>query len=222
MPCAPEKLPEYSHNVQHDSYRSFRSQNVNVRLSIETRKRGGLSGRPRLEMFSSTIRWMESLKWLFSGSSRPIRRGKIFHSTLPPRKSFFRHFKKFQLSVSLHQLQLDYWTSASMTKGVQVNVAHGVSLSSEYSLKLVHNNFDGLIHRPRSNWTIEYTNCQVMLMILYFSRFSPMKTSSKSCESRDLPKLSASRLAHLTFGSKAWHPPRLLMTSTIPKRMSQR
>ena len=164
MPCAPEKLPEYSHNVQHDSYRAFRSQNVNVRLSIETRKRGGLIGRPRLEMFSSTIRWMESLKWLFSGSSRPIRRGKIFHTTLPPRKSFFRHFKKFQLSVSLHQLQLDYWTSASMTKGVQVNVAHGVSLSSEYSLKLVHNNFDGLIHRPRSDWTIEYTNCQVLIL----------------------------------------------------------
>ena len=161
MPCAPEKLPEYSHNVQHDSYRAFRSQNVNVRLSIETRKRGLGSSRPRLEMFSSTIRWMESLKWLFSGASRPIRRGKIFKTTQPPRKSFFRHFKKFQLSVSLHQLQLDYWTSASMTKGVQVNVAHGLSLSSEYSLKLVPNS-DGLIHRPRSNWTIEYTNCQVI------------------------------------------------------------
>ena len=76
MPCAREKLPEYSHNVEHDSYRAFRSQNVNVHLNIETRKKA--LGRPRLEMFSSTIRWMESLKWLFSGASRPIRRGKIF------------------------------------------------------------------------------------------------------------------------------------------------
>ena len=66
MPCAREKLPEYSHNVEHDSYRAFRSQNVNVHLNIETRKRA--LGRPRLEMFSSTIRWMESLKWLFSGT----------------------------------------------------------------------------------------------------------------------------------------------------------
>ena len=61
----------------------------------------------------------------YLGASRPIRRGKIFHNNQPPRKSFFRHFKKFQLSLSFHQLQLDYWTSASMTKGVQVNVAKG-------------------------------------------------------------------------------------------------
>ncbi len=64
--------------------------------------------------------------------------------------------------MAFHQLQLDYWTSASMTKGVLVNVAKGLSLSSEYSLKLVPIT-DGLIHRPRSNWTIEYTNCQVIM-----------------------------------------------------------
>ena len=39
-------------------------------------------------------------------------------------------------------------------------MAKGLSLSSEYSLKLATVN-DGLLHRPRSNWTIEYTNCQV-------------------------------------------------------------
>ena len=138
---------------------SSRSQNVNVHLSIETRKKISLD-RPRLEMFSSTVRWMESLKWLFSGASRPIRRGRIFKNNQPHKQSFFRHFKKVQLSVSFHQLQLDYWTSASMTKGVQVNVDQGLSMSAEYSLKLVQIS-DGLIHRPRSNWTIEYTNCQV-------------------------------------------------------------
>lgn len=146
-----------------------------MHLSIETRKQRIMTDRPRLEMFSSTIRWMESLKWLFSGASRPIRRGKCFSNYQPPKQSFFRHFKKFQLSVSLHQLQLDYWTSASMTRGVQVNVAKGLSLSSEYSLKLVTIN-DGLIHRPRSNWMIEYTNCQVVkaFMILNFGAFTEL------------------------------------------------
>ena len=70
------------------------------------------------------------------------------HITLAQQLNFClsRHVKLFHLSLSLHQLQLDYWTSASMTKGVLVNVAKGLSLSSEYSLKLVKIN-DGLIHR---------------------------------------------------------------------------
>ena len=97
-------------------------------------------------MFSSTVRWMESLKWLFSGASRPIRRGSVFKNVQPIKQSFFRHFKKVRVSVALHQLQFDYWTSASMTKGVLINIAKGISLSSEYSLKLVKVN-DGLIHR---------------------------------------------------------------------------
>ena len=70
--------------------------------------------------------------------------------------------------IPIIYFQLDYWTSASMTKGVHFNVAQELSLSSEYSLKLISIN-DGLIHRPRSNWTIEYTNCQVnALHTLYF------------------------------------------------------
>ena len=62
----------------------YRSQNVNVHINLETATSTGSSSRfssaasspelrPRLEMFSSTVRWMESLKWLFSGASRPIR-----------------------------------------------------------------------------------------------------------------------------------------------------
>ena len=57
-------------------------------------------------------------------------------------------------------MQIDYWTSASKTKGVLVNIAQGLVMSSEYSLKLVRPN-DGLIHRPRSEWSIEFTNCQL-------------------------------------------------------------
>ena len=124
------------------------------------RVRKGLSIDSRYRLVSN------SYLYTFLGASRPIRRGKIFSNNQPNKKSFFRHFKKLQMSLIFHQLQLDYWTSASMTKGVQVNIAKGLSLSSEYSLKLVSVN-DGLIHRPRSNWTIEYTNCQVCIASNY-------------------------------------------------------
>ena len=89
---------------------------------------------------------MESLKWLFSGASRPIRRGPVFKNPQPIKQSFFRHFGKVRTSLGLHQLQFDYWTSASKTKGVLINIAKGITLSSEYSLKLVKVN-DGLKHR---------------------------------------------------------------------------
>ena len=180
MLCSKEKVPEYyGHREGHDSWRSFRSKNVNLRLTLETKTSSGqkysvgsetLTGhhrfsssshdRARLEMFSSTLRWLESLKWLFSGASRPIRRGNLFSNPQDPKQSFFRHFRSINCSCSLYQMQIDYWTSASKTKGVLVNIAQGLVMSSEYSLKLVRPN-DGLIHRPRSEWTIEFTNCQL-------------------------------------------------------------
>ena len=40
------------------------------------------------------------------GASRPIRRGKIFSNNQPQKKSFFRHFKKFQLIMYKRVLNL--------------------------------------------------------------------------------------------------------------------
>ena len=68
-----------------------------------------------VQLNGKTLQFLK--KTLFSGASRPIRRGKIFSNNQPQKKSFFRHFKKFQMSLMFHQLQLDYWTSATMTKG---------------------------------------------------------------------------------------------------------
>lgn len=79
-PCTAENTPDYSSNSEHDSYRLFRSHNVCVRVNLEMKptssSKSGLDNRPQVHMYSSTIRWLESLKWLFSGTSRPIKRGK--------------------------------------------------------------------------------------------------------------------------------------------------
>lgn len=57
QPCAPNKLPEYSSNQEHDSYRAFRSQHLNMNISLETR-----SGRrptcPMAVLYGSTLRFL--------------------------------------------------------------------------------------------------------------------------------------------------------------------
>ena len=103
MPCAPDKVPEYSINQEHDSYRAFRSKHLNMSIGMESR-----SGRdrPRMDMFSSTLRWFENLKFIFSGASRPIRRGAVFKNPRPKKPQLSRHFKRVGLSVFLHQFQV--------------------------------------------------------------------------------------------------------------------
>ena len=70
---------------------------------------------------------------------------------------------------------------AFLKKGVQVNVANELSLSAEYSLKLVTIN-DGLIHRSRSNWTIEYTNCQVGSSDIWFQSLTSANLESNNLD----------------------------------------
>ncbi len=104
--CAAENMPDYSSNLVHDSYRAFRSHNVNIRLNLETKgvRSAALLEPPKIHMFSSTIRWLESLKWLFAGTSRPIRRGKIFANLAPKKLGFFRHFKEVTMSFYFNQV----------------------------------------------------------------------------------------------------------------------
>lgn len=71
-PCAPDRLPEYSSHQEHDSYRAFRSQNVTLAISLETK--GGVTTSSAAEvqvlLYGSTLRWFENLKFILSGVSR--------------------------------------------------------------------------------------------------------------------------------------------------------
>ena len=163
LPCAPDKLPEYSHNQDHDSFRAFRSNHVNLSAQMETRSSRGTRGeRPKLDMFSSTLRWFENLKFIFSGASRPIRRGEVNVGSFkflgrPKKPHFSRHLKRVGLSVTLHQFQVNYWTSFSQKAGILLNVARGINLSTEHLLTLVHFK-DGLKRRARADWQVSFIN----------------------------------------------------------------
>lgn len=81
--CAPDRVPEYSSNQEHDSYRAFRSQNVTVALSMETKASAGSgSGTGSVEvnahalLYGSTLRWFENLKFILSGVRNPCQISK--------------------------------------------------------------------------------------------------------------------------------------------------
>jgi hypothetical protein len=73
-PCSPHRLPEYSSNVTHDSYRAFRSDNLDLNVSLDTKpllgkKATGKSAPAAASVlfFASTCRWFENLKFILSG-----------------------------------------------------------------------------------------------------------------------------------------------------------
>jgi hypothetical protein len=158
IPCAPDKLPEYSSNQVHDSYRAFRSQNVNISITFDT-KMSANGEIPKLDLYGSTLRWFESLKLILSGVTRPTRRGTVFNNVRPRKLALSRHYKKAHLSLSFHSFQVCYWMSHALHRGFQLNGGR-ISYSSEHILALNPLD-DGLIHRPRADWSILYMNCEL-------------------------------------------------------------
>ncbi|CAG9784045.1 unnamed protein product [Diatraea saccharalis] len=156
-PCAPTRLPEYSSNQEHDSYRAFRSQGLDLHLSMETKPidRDG----PVLLLYGSTLRWFESLKLILSGVTRPTRRGRVFNNVRPRKQQLSRHYRNVSMSLTLHNLQVFYWSSSSMQRGIEMLCAR-VTCGSKHRLTLVPSS-DGLVRRPRANWTIVYMNCDL-------------------------------------------------------------
>ncbi|KAJ0180781.1 hypothetical protein K1T71_004185 [Dendrolimus kikuchii] len=158
-PCAPTRLPEYSSNQEHDSYRAFRSQGLDLHLSMETKPTDKEGPGPVLLLYGSTLRWFESLKLILSGITRPTRRGRIFRNVRPRKPQLSRHYRNVGVSVTLHNLQVFYWSSSSLQRGIEM-LGLRVTCGSKHRLTLVPTS-DGLVRRPRANWTTVYMNCDL-------------------------------------------------------------
>lgn len=165
MPCAPDKVPDYSCHHSHDSYRSFRSQSLNLSLNIETQYTSPTSSvnpdyMPSMLFFGSTIRWLENQKFIFVGPSKLTRRGKLFSNTKPRKPSLSRIFREIRVTASLNRFQIMYWSSVSKRHGIQI-VGGELTHSSEHTLKLVTNTSDNIIRRPQANWQTAYMNSSI-------------------------------------------------------------
>ncbi|CAD0197042.1 unnamed protein product [Chrysodeixis includens] len=170
-PCAPTRLPEYSSNQEHDSYRAFRSQGLDLHLSMETKPVEKDGNGPVLLLYGSTLRWFESLKLILSGITRPTRRGRIFKNVRPRKPQLSRHYRNVSVSVTLHNLQVFYWSSSSLQRGIEM-LGVRVTCGSKHRLSLVATN-DGLVRRPRANWTTVYMNCDLNDAEIWLKTLAP-------------------------------------------------
>jgi hypothetical protein len=205
MPCAPDKLPEYSSNQVHDSFRAFRSQNLNISCSFET-KPSPTGEIPNCNLYGSTLRWFESLKLILSGVTRPTRRGQVFNNVRPRKKQLSRHYKKAHLQMSMHSFQVCYWMSHALHRGFQLNGGR-ISYSSEHQLALVPFD-DGLIHRPKADWCILYMNCELNDTEIWLRSVTNSDKNDSSSESipnisRDICRDYFLSVAKVSYGREA-------------------
>ncbi|CAO1400040.1 unnamed protein product [Diamesa serratosioi] len=205
VPCAPDKLPEYSSNQVHDSFRAFRSQNVNISISFET-KQGSTADVPKLDLFGSTLRWFESLKLILSGITRPTRRGRVFNNVRPRKKQLSRHYRKAHLQMSISKFQVCYWMSHALHRGFQLNGGR-VSFSSEHTLA-INTIDDNLIHRPKADWSILYMNCELNDAEVWLRSVTNTDKTDSSSESisnstRDICRDYFLSLAKVSYGREA-------------------
>uniref|UniRef100_A0A672LJJ5 Bridge-like lipid transfer protein family member 2 n=1 Tax=Sinocyclocheilus grahami TaxID=75366 RepID=A0A672LJJ5_SINGR len=126
MLCAVESVADVISGQPHDSYRAFRSENLNLSITMDLDQHCGKEpNQPRILLYSSTLRWMQNFWATWTSVSRPICRGKLFHSLRPIRRKLGQHYKQMSYTASFPQLQVHYWASFAQQRGIQVECSKG-------------------------------------------------------------------------------------------------
>ncbi|KAM6960533.1 bridge-like lipid transfer protein family member 2 [Aplochiton taeniatus] len=126
MLCCAENVADVTSGQPHDSYRAFRSENLNPSITMELNHNNNPEPcQPRILLYSSTLRWMQNFWATWTSVSRPICRGKLFHSLRPLRRKLGQHYKQMSYTASFPQLQVHYWASFAQQRGIQVECSKG-------------------------------------------------------------------------------------------------
>ncbi|TRY94640.1 hypothetical protein DNTS_021557 [Danionella cerebrum] len=126
MLCASENIADVTSGQPHDSYRAFRSENLNLSITMDLDQQFGKElCQPRILLYSSTLRWMQNFWATWTSVSRPICRGKLFHSLRPLRRKLGQHYKQMSYTATFPQLQVHYWASFAQQRGIQVECSKG-------------------------------------------------------------------------------------------------
>ncbi|KAM4796619.1 bridge-like lipid transfer protein family member 2 [Rhinophrynus dorsalis] len=122
---SPDFIAEFSSIQPHDSYRAFRSENLNLSIKMDLTQPHTEVSQPRILLYSSTLRWMQNFWATWSSVTRPICRGKLFNNLKPGKKKLGQHYKQMSYTALFPQLQIHYWASFAQQRGIQVECSQG-------------------------------------------------------------------------------------------------
>ncbi|XP_077336545.1 bridge-like lipid transfer protein family member 2 isoform X3 [Lithobates pipiens] len=122
---SPDYVAEFSSIQPHDSYRAFRSENLNLSIKMDMSPSHNEVCQPRILVYSSTLRWMQNFWATWSSVTRPICRGKLFNNLKPGKKKLGQHYKQLSYTALFPQLQIHYWASFAQQRGIQVECSQG-------------------------------------------------------------------------------------------------
>ncbi|XP_030077940.1 bridge-like lipid transfer protein family member 2 isoform X1 [Microcaecilia unicolor] len=123
--CSPKFISEFSSSPPHDSYRAFRSENLNLSIIMDLTQASPEVSQPRILLYSSTLRWMQNFWATWTSVTRPICRGKLFNNMKPSKKKLGQHYKQLSYTALFPQLQVHYWASFAQQRGIQVECNQG-------------------------------------------------------------------------------------------------
>ncbi|XP_058019903.1 bridge-like lipid transfer protein family member 2 [Ahaetulla prasina] len=122
---SPEFLPEVPVGQQYDSFRAFRSENLNLAIRMDLTRPSGEASQPRILLYSSTLRWMQNFWATWTSVSRPICRGKLFGNLKPSKKKLGQHYRQLSCTALFPKLQIHYWASFAQQRGIQLECGQG-------------------------------------------------------------------------------------------------
>ncbi|XP_061460928.1 bridge-like lipid transfer protein family member 2 [Rhineura floridana] len=122
---SPDFLPEVPMGQDYDSYRAFRSENLNLCICMDLTRPCGEPSQPRILLYSSTLRWMQNFWATWTSVTRPICRGKLFGNLKPAKKKLGQHYRQLSFTALFPKLQVHYWASFAQQRGIQLECGQG-------------------------------------------------------------------------------------------------